>query len=102
MIWRLLRTKHIEIQNIHRIYGLILMEHLCYLLLYTKKIKLLSDGNIFAFEYVCDYLLASDPLFIQPYIERYAEGHFTEMEKEWMEKNFYKSEYVVNIAKSFV
>lgn len=64
--------------------------------------QLLSDGNIFAFEYVCNYLLANDPLFIQPYIERYAEGHFTEMEKEWMEKNFYKSEYVVNIAKSFV
>lgn len=63
--------------------------------------QLLSDGNIFAFEYVCNYLLANDPLFIQPYIERYAEGRFTDMEKEWMEKNFYKSEYVVNIAKSF-
>lgn len=63
--------------------------------------ELLAEGNIFIFEYACDYLLINDQAFIRPYIERYAEGRFTDIEKEWMEKNFYKSEYVVNTAKAF-
>lgn len=63
--------------------------------------NILSDGNIFIFEYACDYLLVNDQAFIRPYIERYAEGRFTDIEKEWMEKNFYKSEYIISIAKTF-
>ena len=35
------------------------------------------------------------------YIDRYKKGYFTDIEKEWMEKSHYKSEYVVSIAQSF-
>lgn len=63
--------------------------------------QLLSEGNIFIFEYACNYLLANDNTFILLYIERYSKEDFTNIEKEWMEKNFYKSEYIINLAKAF-
>ncbi|MBE6691919.1 MAG: hypothetical protein E7586_01125 [Ruminococcaceae bacterium] len=60
----------------------------------------LRDGNIYIFEYCCDYLLKYDEEFIQAYIERYAEGDFSALEERWMARNYYKSEFVTDIAKS--
>lgn len=63
---------------------------------------LIEDGNIFAFEYGAKYLLKYDASFIKPYIERYASGDFDESEAEWMEESYYRSEYIVNLAKSYL
>ena len=60
----------------------------------------LRNGNIYIFEYCCDYLLKYDEEFIQTYIERYAEGDFSALEERWMARNYYKSEFVTDIAKS--
>lgn len=60
----------------------------------------LRNGNIYIFEYCCDYLLKYDEEFIQAYIERYAEGDFSALEERWMTKNHYKNEFVTNFAKS--
>lgn len=63
--------------------------------------KLLTQGNIFVFEYVCEYLLKYDESFIRNYIERYSKGDFTETETNWMELSYYRSDYVVNFATQF-
>lgn len=60
--------------------------------------ELLVHGNLFAFEKGCEYLLKYDPSFIEPYIERYAKGDFTEQEMKWMEECCWKSEYVILLA----
>ena len=61
--------------------------------------KSLEDGNVYIFEYCCDYLLKYDKAFIDEYIERYSNGSFTSIESQWMSKNFYKPEYVTELAK---
>lgn len=69
------------------------------LLLICKN--LISNGNIFIFEYTCDYFLKYDRDFILPYIERYANGNFTDLENEWMINNSYRADFVINIAKTY-
>lgn len=61
--------------------------------------QLISEGNVFAFEYGCEYLLKYDNAFIEPYITRYADGDFTNSEHQWMEASHYHSEYIINLAK---
>lgn len=61
--------------------------------------KLISNGYVFAFEYGCDYLLKNDANFIIPYIDRYCVGDFNKNETEWMKNSYYKSDYIVDIAK---
>ena len=60
----------------------------------------LRDGNIYIFEYCCDYLLKYDKEFIQTYIDRYAKGDFSALEERWMTENYYKSEFVTAFAQS--
>ena len=59
----------------------------------------LADGNVYIFEYCREYLLKYDKEFIADYIQRYSNGEFTEIEKEWMTKNYYKQEFVTGLAK---
>ena len=61
--------------------------------------KLLSDGNVFVFEYAHDYLLAYDEAFIRPFIERYASGNFSHMEIKWMNASMYRQAYITDLAK---
>ena len=63
--------------------------------------KLLSEGNIYIFEYAADYLDRYAPDFIEDYIERYANGDFTESESLWMQANHYRDTYVIHIAKQY-
>lgn len=63
--------------------------------------KLLSDGNVFVFEYACEYLYKYDNEFITPYIQRFSEGNFTDMERVWMDVCYYRSEYVIKFANDF-
>lgn len=63
--------------------------------------KLLSEGNIYIFEYAADYLDRYAPDFIADYIERYANGNFTESESLWMQANHYRDTYVINIAQQY-
>ena len=60
---------------------------------------LLEEGNLFVFEHATEYLVKYDPEFIQPYIERYSQGMFNASETRWMENTYYRSEYIVNLAK---
>ena len=62
---------------------------------------MISEGNVIAFEYGCDYLYRYDREFIEPYIRRYAEEEFTPAEKEMMEKAYYRSDYIAGIAERF-
>ena len=62
---------------------------------------LIEEGNLFAFEYAGEYLAKYEPAFIQPYIERYSEGLFNASESRWMETSYYRSDYIVDIAKQF-
>ena len=61
----------------------------------------LSEGNIYIFEYTVDYLNRYAPDFIVDYIERYANGDFTESESLWMQANHYRNTYIINIAKQY-
>jgi hypothetical protein len=63
--------------------------------------NLLSDGNIYIFEYAAEYLERYAPDFIADYTERYAKGDFTETELLWMETNHYRGAYIVDIAKHY-
>lgn len=58
---------------------------------------LISDGEWNYFEYGCDYLEKYDSDFIKPYIERYANGNFTE--DEINENREINTEYMTNFAK---
>ncbi len=53
------------------------------ILLGTCK-KLLEEGRIDCFEYICDYVGEYDPDFVKPYLERYSTGDFTEPELQQM------------------
>ena len=65
----------------------------------TQLLKeLLSDGNVFVFEYGYEYLLKSDSDFIGSYIERYAEGNFTDEEIKWMNEAAYRKEFIIDLA----
>ncbi len=61
----------------------------------------LNSGNIYIFEYCVKYLSKYDIDFIDEYIKRYSNGDFSEIEKEWMNKNHYREEYVTALAKSY-
>lgn len=61
---------------------------------------LLSNGNLFVFEYGCKYFLKYDADFIKPYIDRYVNGEFSKTEIEWLTNSFYRAEYITSIAKS--
>lgn len=63
--------------------------------------QLLSSGNIFAFEYGCNYLLKYDRDFIEQYIKRYAAGEFTQKELTWLESSYYQKDYIIDIAKQY-
>ncbi len=63
---------------------------------------MISEGNVIAFEYGCDYLYRYDREFMEPYIRRYAEEEFTPAEKEMMEKAYYRSDYIAGIAEKFL
>lgn len=63
--------------------------------------KLLSNGNVYMFEYACEYLIKYDFEFIENYINRYSKGEFTEIEQRWMEISNYRSQFVEELAKQF-
>ena len=63
---------------------------------------LIDEGNLFAFEYAIEYLAIYEPEFIRPYIERYSAGLFNAMETCWMEQAYYRSNYIVDLAKQFL
>ena len=63
--------------------------------------KLLSEGNIYIFEYAAEYLERYESDFIVDYMERYANGDFTEAELLWMQTNCYRDTYVIDIAKKY-
>ncbi len=63
---------------------------------------LLADGNLFIFEYGYEYLLRNDADFIDPYVDRYASGSFTDTETEWLSGAYYRPEYIIKIAKTVV
>ena len=60
---------------------------------------LIEEGNLFAFEYAGEYLAKYEPEFIQPYIEKYSAGLFNAAETRWMEQAYYRSDYIVDLAK---
>lgn len=60
--------------------------------------QLLSEGNLFVFEYAYEYLMKYDEEFIKPYQERYAQGQFYDNEVLWADKSFYRLEYVIDLA----
>jgi hypothetical protein len=60
--------------------------------------KLLSEGNIYIYEYAVEYLERYEPDFVSDYTERYANGDFTEAELLWMQSNYYRGAYVKNLA----
>ena len=60
---------------------------------------LVEKGNLFAFEYAGEYLAKYEPEFIQPYIEKYSAGLFNAAETRWMEQAYYRSDYIVDLAK---
>ena len=64
--------------------------------------KLISNGNVYIFEYACEYLIKYDFEFIENYLIRYSKGEFTETEQEWMEISNYNSQFVEAFAKQFV
>jgi hypothetical protein len=61
--------------------------------------KLLSEGNIYIYEYAVEYLERYEPDLVSDYTERYANGDFTEAELLWMQSNHYRGAYVKNLAK---
>jgi hypothetical protein len=63
---------------------------------------LIQHGNLFAFEYGYEYLTKYDSNFINPYIERYAQGDYTENELLWIKQSFYQQEYIQNLAKAIL
>ncbi len=60
--------------------------------------QLISEGNIIAFEYACEYLAYFDKEFIEPYIVRYSLGDFDSDELNMLRENEYKKEYIIEIA----
>ena len=64
--------------------------------------RLLSDGNVFIFEYGYEYLSKYDADFIVPYVERYSNGEFTENEAKWLENSHYDPEYIIDLAKEIL
>ncbi len=63
--------------------------------------KILQEGRMNLFEYVCDYLYKYDREFIEPYIERYSQGKFTATETTWMSTYGYRKGYVIEVANRF-
>jgi oligoribonuclease NrnB/cAMP/cGMP phosphodiesterase (DHH superfamily) len=63
---------------------------------------LLENGNLFAFEHGYEYLIKYDQEFIQPYIERYAQGDYNKAELKYINNLRYRNDYIQNIAKSVV
>ncbi|MBO4979269.1 MAG: hypothetical protein J6D16_02555 [Clostridia bacterium] len=69
----------------------------------TNLLKhLLEQGNLFVFEFGSDYLTKYEAEFIEPYIERYANGTFTVTEKEWLTCSYYREDYIIDIAKKLI
>ncbi|WP_295026055.1 hypothetical protein, partial [Ruminococcus sp.] len=52
------------------------------------------------FEYGCDYLKKYDSDFINPYIERYANGDFTENENKVNQE--INTDYMINFAQKML
>ena len=61
---------------------------------------LIADGEWDYFEYGCDYLKKYDSDFINPYIERYANGDFTENENKVNQE--INKEYMMNFAQKML
>ncbi|MBQ8747314.1 MAG: hypothetical protein IJZ08_05535 [Clostridia bacterium] len=59
---------------------------------------LISEGNVIAFEYGCEYLYRYDRDFIVPYIERYAAAQFTPEESMLIVEAYYRPEYLAGLA----
>lgn len=59
---------------------------------------LLSEGNLYIYEYAVEYLERYEPDFVFDYTERYANGDFTEAELLWTQSNGYHDTYVKNLA----
>ena len=64
--------------------------------------RLLSDGNVFIFEYGYEYLSNYDADFIAPYAERYSRGEFTQNEIIWLSNSHYDPEYIIDLAKEIL
>ncbi len=61
--------------------------------------RMIEEGNVVAFDFAHEYLLCHDSAFIEPYIERYAEGKFNHYEERFIEECSYSKDYVMGIAK---
>ena len=61
---------------------------------------MISDGYWDYFEYGSKYLLKYDPEFIKPYIQRYANGDFSDNELQ-LNKDI-KTEYMIDFANRMV
>lgn len=69
----------------------------------TKLFKhLIKQGNLFAFEYAGEYLAKYEPDFIQPYIERYSNGVFNKVEKQWLGEACYREDYIIDMARGLI
>ena len=63
--------------------------------------NMINVGNLSIFEHSVEYLWKYDKEFIQPYIERYSIGDFSNRESRKLEDLYLRKEYIINIAKSF-
>lgn len=62
--------------------------------------ELILDGNMYAFEKSCDYLIRYDRDFITNHIKRISNGDFYKNELQFISENHYKKNYLVDFAKN--
>ena len=62
--------------------------------------NMVEEGRFEFFEYICEYILKYDPAFIEPYLERYCIGDFSNTELQQM--GDINPDYITKCAKQFV
>ena len=62
--------------------------------------RMLDEGRFEFFEYICEYILKYDPAFIEPYLERYCIGDFSNTEFQQM--GDINPDYITKCAQQFV
>ena len=61
--------------------------------------KLLKDEHIVFFEYSAEYLYRYEKEFTEPYLNRYANGEFTDSEREKLDAACYREDHMINLAR---
>jgi len=61
--------------------------------------KLLKDEHIVFFEYSAEYLYRYEKEFTEPYLNRYANGEFTDGEREKLDAACYREDHMINLAR---